>query len=235
MHPKTIQKLIDLFAKFPTIGPRTATRFVFYLLKLPKNEIEILISSISELKNTIKTCKSCFNSFEPPKIILERNEKEFCEICRNVKRDKTLLCVVEKETDLISIEKTKKYRGLYFILGGLISAFKKREIKDLRINELIKRVKKGNEILSHLHTSPRLRSARASEELKEIIIALNPTTQGQATALYLERLLKKNFHGRVTRLGQGLPIGGELEYADEETLSSALENRKLAEDRPPQI
>ena len=166
---------------------------------------------------------------------MERSEKEFCEICRNVKRDKTLLCVIEKETDLISIEKTKKYKGLYFVLGGLISAFKKREIKDLRINELIKRVKKGNEILSHLHTSPRLRSARASEELKEIIIALNPTTQGRATALYLERLLKKNFHGRVTRLGQGLPIGGELEYADEETLSSALENRKLAEDRPPQI
>ena len=228
MHPKTIQKLIDLFAKFPTIGPRTATRFVFYLLKLPKNEIEILISSISELKNTIKTCKSCFNSFEPPKIILERNEKEFCEICRNVKRDKTLLCIIEKETDLISIEKTKKYRGLYFILGGLISAFKKREIKDLRINELIKRV-------NPVRKDKLSNGVKKSEELKEIIIALNPTTQGQATALYLERLLKKNFHGRVTRLGQGLPIGGELEYADEETLSSALENRKLAEDRPPQI
>ena len=206
MHPKTIQKLIDLFAKFPTIGPRTATRFVFYLLKLPKNEIETLISSISELKNTIKTCKSCFNSFEPPKIILERSEKEFCEICRNVKRDKTLLCIIEKETDLISIEKTKKYRGLYFILGGLIPSFKKEEIKNLRIDELIKRVKK-------------------LEELEEIIIALNSTTHGQATTLYLERLLKP-LNKKITRLGQGLPVGGELEYADEETLVSALEGRK---------
>ena len=207
MHPKTIQKLIDLFAKFPTIGPRTATRFVFYLLKLPKNEIETLISSISELKNTIKTCKSCFNSFEPPKIILERSEKEFCEICRNVKRDKTLLCIIEKETDLISIEKTKKYRGLYFILGGLIPSFNKKEgIKNLRIDELVKKIKN-------------------SEEFKEIIIALNPTTHGQTTALYLERLLNP-LNKKITRLGQGLPVGGELEYADEETLSSALESRR---------
>lgn len=210
MNPKTIQKLIDLFAKFPTIGPRTATRFVFYLLKLPNTEIKNLISLIAELKNKIKICKSCFKSFELPKIILEKNEKELCEICRDDKRDKTLLCIIEKETDLISIEKTKKYKGLYFILGGLISAFKKKEVEGLKIDELVRRVKK-------------------IEELKEIIIALNPTTHGQATALYLERLLKKNlpaFHGRVTRLGQGLPIGGELEYADEETLVSALEGRK---------
>lgn len=210
MNSKTIQKLIDLFAKFPTIGPRTATRFVFYLLKLPNTEIKNLISLIAELKNKIKICKSCFKSFELPKIILEKNEKELCEICRDDKRDKTLLCIIEKETDLISIEKTKKYKGLYFILGGLISAFKKKEVEDLKIDELVRRVKK-------------------IEELKEIIIALNPTTHGQATTLYLERLLKKNlpaFHGRVTRLGQGLPIGGELEYADEETLVSALEGRK---------
>ena len=206
MNPKTIQKLIDLFAKFPTIGPRTAARFVFYLLKLPNTEIKDLISSIAELKNKIKICKFCFNSFESPKIILEKNEKEFCEICRNIKRNKTLLCIIEKETDLISIEKTKKYRGLYFILGGLIPSFKKEEIKNLRIDELIKRVKK-------------------LEELEEIIIALNSTTHGQATTLYLERLLKP-LNKKITRLGQGLPVGGELEYADEETLVSALEGRK---------
>lgn len=206
MYPKTIQKLTALFAKFPTVGPRTAARFVFYLLKLPKEEIETLISLISELKNTIKTCKSCFNSFEPPKVYLEKSEGELCEICQDIRRDKTLLCIIEKETDLIPIEKTKKYKGLYFILGGVISAFKKKEVKDLRIDELVKRVKN-------------------SEELKEIIIALNPTSQGQATALYLERLLKP-FNTKITRLGRGLPVGGELEYADEETLSSALEGRR---------
>ena len=222
MYSKTIQKLVALFAKFPTVGPRTAARFVFYLLKLPKEEIETLISLISELKNTVKTCKSCFNSFEPAsdseaaekkqsflkpsKVYLEKAEGEFCEICLDVRRDKTLLCIIEKETDLISIEKTKKYKGLYFILGGLISVLKKEDNKKLRTNELLERVKN-------------------SEELREIIIALNPTSQGQATALYLERLLKP-FNKKITRLGQGLPIGAELEYADEETLSSALESRR---------
>jgi len=198
MYPKTIQKLVALFAKFPTVGPRTAARFVFYLLKLPKEEIETLTSSIFELKNTIKTCKSCFNSFE--------GERELCDICRDVRRDKTLLCIIEKEMDLIPIEKTKKYKGLYFVLGGLISVFKKEDIKKLRTDELLERVKN-------------------SEGLKEIIIALNPTGQGQATALYLERLLSV-FNKKITRLGRGLPMGAELEYADEETLGSAFDGRK---------
>jgi len=197
-YPPSVKKLIDLFSKFPTVGPRTASRFVFYLLRLSKEEIEELINSISNLKKTVKICSFCFNPFE--------GEEEFCPICSNPSRDRTLLCIVEKETDLLSIEKTKKYRGLYFILGGTVSRLKKADIEKLRTKELEERVKNHPEI-------------------KEIIIAINPTVQGEATALYLERLLKP-FHKKITRLGRGLPVGGELEYADEETLSSALEGRK---------
>lgn len=197
-YPPSIQKLIDLFSKFPTVGPRTASRFVFYLLKLSKEEIENLISSISDLKNNIKICKFCFNPFQ--------NEEELCPICKNPSRDKTLFCIVTNEVDLLAIEKTKKYNGLYFILGGTVSALKKDDIKKLRIKDLEERIKEHPEI-------------------KEIILALNPTTEGEATALYLERFLKP-FNKKITRLGRGLPMGGELEYADEETLISALEGRK---------
>jgi len=198
----SIQKLIEKFSKFPTIGPRTAARFVFYLIKLPKEEMEELIKSISELREKVKLCSFCFKPFEP-----SPRDPELCEICSNPNRDKSLLCVVEKETDLETIEKTKKYKGLYFILGGTVSKLKKTDIKNLRTEELLERAKKP--------------------EIKEIIIAVNPTPEGEATALYLERLLKNPPAGRrITRLGRGLPVGGELEYADPETLSSALEGRK---------
>ncbi len=211
MYPKSIQKLIDLFSKFPTVGPRTAARFVFYLLKLPKEETDSLISSMSNLKSVVKICKLCFNPFDAS--TSSAQEEELCQICSNPSRDKALLCVIEKETDLISIEKTKKYKGLYFILGGTISTLKKAEVEKLRVKELEERIKNHPEI-------------------KEIILAINPTTEGEATALYLERLLKPWTGGelaepkKITRLARGLPVGAELEYADEDTLSSALEGRK---------
>ena len=195
MYSPSIQKLIDQFSQFPTVGPRTASRFVFYLLKLPKGDVKKIIESIAELKNKVRHCFFCFKPFE--------GETNLCEICSDARRDKTVLCVVEKETDLETIEKTKKYHGRYFILGGTVSKLRKEDIEKLRIKELQERVK----------------------NLKEIIIATNPTTEGEATALYLERLLKP-FNIKTTRLGRGLPVGGELEYADEETLSSALDNRK---------
>ncbi|MBU4299299.1 recombination mediator RecR [Patescibacteria group bacterium] len=198
MHPPSIQKLIDLFSKFPTVGPRTAARFVFYLMGKSQEEIEELTKSILELKEKVKICPFCFNSFE--------GESKLCPICSNPSRDKTLLCIVEKEIDLEAIEKIKKYRGLYFILGGTVSTFKKGDIEKLRIKELVKRIKERAEV-------------------QEIIIAVNPTAEGKATALYLERALKP-FNKKITRLGRGLPVGGELEYADEETLSSAIEGRK---------
>jgi recombination protein RecR len=197
-YPPSIQKLIDLFSKFPTVGPRTAARFVFYLMRGKKEEVDELVSAILELSKNIKICKFCFNFFQ--------GEGEFCEICSNPSRDKNLLCIVEKETDLLAIEKTKKYKGLYFILGGPVSAIKKEELKKLRIKELEKIIKNHPEI-------------------KEIIVATNPTTEGEATALYLERILKP-FNKKITRLARGLPVDGELEYADEETLGSALEGRK---------
>lgn len=194
MYPLPIKKLIDKFAKFPTVGPRTASRFVFYLLGLSPEERKELIGSIEELKK-IKHCSLCFNP----------SEKDPCEICENKNRDQSLLCVVEKESDLASLEKTKKYKGLYFILGGNVSKLKKDDIEKLRTKELLARAK--------------------DKEIKEIIIAMNPTTEGEATRLYLERTLKP-LNKKTTRLGRGLPIGAELEYADDETLENALEGRK---------
>jgi len=204
MQSQTIQKLVALFSKFPTIGPKTAARFVYYLIGQKKEGIDEITSAISDLKKNIKTCAYCFKPFEP--FGSAQGKVHLCEICSNPGRDKSMLCVVEKEPDLNSIEKTKKYHGRYFILGGTISRLRKTEIDKLRIKDLVLRVKRGT-------------------NTKEIILAINPTHEGEATTLYLERLLKP-FGKKITRLGRGLPIGGELEYADEETLTSALEGRK---------
>jgi recombination protein RecR len=197
MLSKSIQKLIDLFSKFPTIGPRTAGRFVFYLIKLPQEKFDEFISSVLDLRKNIKTCTFCFDHFE--------NNDVLCPICSNPGRNRKLLSIVEKESDLIAIENTKKYNGLYFILNGNISSFKKDNI---RIEELEKRIK-----------SP--------PGFEEIIIATNPTPEGESTALFLERKFKEmSLTVKVTRLARGLPMGGELEYADDETLGSAFEGRK---------
>jgi len=205
MYPKSIQKLIDLFSKFPTVGPRTAARFVFYLLKLPKEETDKLTSSIYDLKNNVRVCTFCFKSFEA--------EGNLCEICKDPRRNKNLLCIMENETDLLAIEKTKKYNGLYFILGGTFLSLKKDETKNLRSEELLERIKNSEKF------------GISGADFKEVVIATNSTTEGESTALYLERLLKP-LNIKLTRLGRGLPVGGELEYADEETLGSALEGRK---------
>ncbi len=205
-YPKRIQNLIDKFSKFPTVGPRTASRFVFYLLSLSKEELEGLIDNIKNLNKQISICSSCFNPFE------KIDDYGICQICRSPKRDKTLLCVVEKEADLLSLEKTKKYQGLYFIFGGLIHPLKKEELQNIRLEELKKRLEKDKQI-------------------QEIILAINPTVEGEATISYLTKFIKETCgeQGRtikITRLGRGLPQGGEMEYADEETLENALENRK---------
>lgn len=218
MYPLSIQKLIEQFSKFPAVGPRTAARFVFYLTKKSKEGVEELISAILNLQKSIKTCSFCFNLFEPSHAVQNKdfsNNKEYnlCEICQNRARDKGILCIVEKETDLFAIEKTKKYKGLYFVLGETISNLKKENIKKLRIKELEERIKQPEKF------------GIPNCEFKEIIIATNPTTEGEATALYLERVLKLSGI-KITRLARGLPVGGELEYADEETLGSALEGRK---------
>ncbi|MBZ1345463.1 MAG: recombination mediator RecR [Candidatus Nealsonbacteria bacterium] len=211
MYSPTIQKLIDLFSKFPTVGPRTASRFVFYLMRLPKEEIKDFLNSILNLKKTIKICSFCFNPFEPSASLGQKGE--LCPICQDVTRNRSLICLIEKESDLISIEKTKKYKGLYFILGGLVSVLKKEKIKKLRIKELEERIKAPQKF------------GILDASFKEIILALNQTTEGQATTLYLKRSLAP-FGKKISQLGRGLPVGAELEYADEETLVSALEGRK---------
>ena len=206
LFPSSIQKLISQFSKFPTIGPRTAARFVFFLLYSPKEEVKDLIEAILNFRKSIKICSFCFNPFESS----NAGETGFCKYCSNPARDRSMLCVVEKETDLYSLEQTGKYKGLYFILGGTVASLKQEDIQKLRIKELLERIK-----------NPTIPGA----SFKEIIIATNPTTEGIATSLYLKRALKE-FDIKITKLGLGLPIGGELEYADQETLSSALEERK---------
>lgn len=197
MYPKSIQKLIDLFSRFPTVGPRTAARFVFYLTKLPQEEIKELSSLIETLKDSVKICPSCFDTFDVSE------NSQLCSICSDNSRNKELLCIIEKESDLTTIEKTKTYKGLYFILGGTVSLKKENE-KNLKIEELKQKIERSN--------------------FKEIIIALNPTTEGEATALLVERSLAP-YKKTITRLGRGLPVGGELEYADPDTLESAFSSR----------
>lgn len=206
MYPPSLQKLINFFSRFPGMGPKMATRFVFFLLKKSKKEIDELIESIAKLKENIKICRLCFNPFEPE----EKNQNNLCEVCSDKRRDKSLLCVIANETDLAAIEKTKKYKGLYFILGGTLPVLKKKDIPKTEIEERIELLKKR---------------IKQDKEIEEIILALNPTPEGETTALYLERVLKDE-KKKITRLGIGLPLGGELEYADEETIFRALEGRK---------
>jgi recombination protein RecR len=154
-----------------------------------------------DLKKKIKFCEFCFKPFEAR----ENSPQTLCEICSNPLREKKLLCIVANEIDLEAIEKTKKYKGRYFILGGTIPALKKADFEKLRIKELEKRLKENPEI-------------------EEIILAFNPNTEGEATTLYLERILKP-YNKKITKLARGLPVGGEIEYADEETLSFAILKR----------
>ena len=197
----SIDKLINIFRKFPTVGPRTAGRFVYYLMKLPKERIKELTDAITELNNQVKLCQLCFNPFE--------GEGQYCPICKNPARNKNLLCIVEKETDLLSLESTKKFNGLYFILGGTVATMKKEDISQLRVEQLKKRVNEGN--------------------FSEIIVALNSTPEGITTSVLVETSIKEfalSPAPKITHLAKGIPVGGELEYIDEETLENALEGRK---------
>jgi recombination protein RecR len=196
----SFKKLQELFAKFPTVGPRTAGRFVFYLINQPKESVHELIAALQELKSSIQFCSFCFQPFEATE------KRDFCNICSDQNRNKQLLCIVEKENDLLSLENTKKYKGLYFILGGTLT-LRKIDGQHLRIKELQQRVAKNN--------------------FAEIIIALNPTPEGKSTSVLVQAALKEiTYSGKISHLAQGLPVGGELEYADEETLESAFLGRK---------
>lgn len=197
MLPRPIQNLIDEFAKLPSVGPRQAARFVFHLLDQPKEEIEKFAKKLFILKK-VKQCAFC-NRFTELSTL--------CEICKNTHRDRTAICIVEKDTDIESIEKTKRYNGIYYVIGT-----EDEKLQLSRLKNLISRIKKSN------------------KDLKEIIIATDATTEGETIALYsarhLEELKKSYPELKITRLGRGLSTGSELEYMDEDTLANALSGRK---------
>lgn len=204
MLPASLKNLIDQLSKLPEIGPRAATRLVFFMLNQPDSFLKNLSKAIAELKQKTKICKNCFNL----------TSDTLCSICADTRRDPKIICVVEDALDIIPIERIKRYQGLYHILGGLIAPIEGITPDKLRIQELIERIKLLQKQLPE-----------DSSLAIEIIIALNPTTEGDTTALYLERVLKP-LNVRITRLGRGLSTGSDLEYADETTLINALQNRK---------
>lgn len=193
MYSPAVERLIVELAKLPGIGPRTAQRLTFHILRLQPAEILPLAMAIAEVKEKIGFCPRCFNLAEG----------ELCTICADARRDPTLLCVVEQPFDIVTIERTRQYRGLYHVLGGALSPIDGVEPDDLHIAELVERTKDG---------------------VEEVILATNPTMTGEATALYVAEMLPERV--RVTRLASGLPVGGDLEYADELTLGRALTGRR---------
>jgi len=197
MFPQSIKNLIDQLSKLPDIGPRAATRLVFYLMNQDSKELNDLASSIKEIKNEIKLCNQCFNL----------TSDDFCVICSDEKRDKSTICVVETVLNIPPIEKTKQYNGVYHVLGGLISPGNGISPENLKIKELVNRIK------------------NSQTTIKELIFALSPTTEGDTTTLYIEKTLH-SLEIKTSRLARGLSTGSDMEYIDENTLSSAFRNRR---------
>jgi recombination protein RecR len=199
MFSPTVQRLIDELSKLPGIGPKTAQRLTFHLLKLPPEQVLPLAHALIEVKEVVRFCTRCFNL----------TEQELCDVCRDAGRDTTMICVVEEPGDIVSIERTHEYRGLYHVLGGALSPLDGIGPQKLHLAELTDRVR--------------------GEETREVIVATNPTMAGEATALYIaEELRPFTAVGtlRITRPAAGLPMGGDLEYADEVTLGRALTGRR---------
>lgn len=189
-----LQIAIDELSKLPSIGKKTAQRLALHLLKTDIENVENLIKAIAELKEKIRLCSICFNL----------SVEETCDVCRSTKRDRSQICVVEEASDIIAVERTNEYKGLYHVIGGVLSPLSGTTVEDLHIQELVKR----------LHES----------EVKEIILALNPDTEGDTTSLYLAKLIKP-LNIKVTRIARGLPIGGDLEFADDATIGRAVLGR----------
>lgn len=191
---KPLRIAIEELSKLPGIGKKTAQRLAIFMLKIDEDRIDKLLRSIKDLKTKLSFCKRCYNL----------SEEEFCEICKSNKRDSTIICVVEEISDVIAIAKTNEFNGLYHVLGGVLSPLTGITPDSLRIKELLKRFE--------------------DEEITEVILALNPDTEGEATSLYLAKLLKP-IGVNVTRIARGLPVGGDLEFADEATIGRAMINR----------
>ncbi|MGI8808604.1 MAG: recombination mediator RecR [Acidimicrobiales bacterium] len=196
MYAPPVQSLIDELGRLPGVGPKGAQRIAFHLLKLPDEDAFRLARSITEAKERVSFCRRCFNVCEG----------ELCGICLDERRDVTLVCVVEEPRDVVAVEKTGEFRGRYHVLQGAISPLEGIGPDQIRVRELLTRL--------------------GTEEIVEVILCTNPNIEGEATAMYLARLLKP-LGIRTTRIASGLPVGGDLEYADELTLGRALEGRRV--------
>ncbi len=194
MHALPIAQLIEEFSKLPGIGKRSAERLAFHILKEPKEKVEVFAKTLLSAKEKITFCPVCQSL----------TEHTPCDICKNEKRDHSIICVVENPKDILAMEKTKEFSGTYHVLHGVISPMDGIGPNDIKIKELLLRTEK--------------------EPVKEIIMATNPTIEGEATAMYIAKLFKP-FGIKVSRIAHGLPVGGELEYADEITITRALEGR----------
>jgi recombination protein RecR len=192
---RPLAKLIEEFQKFPGVGPKSAQRMAFYVLDMTSESAQNLATSILEAKEKVKHCTICFNL----------SERDPCEICSDERRDKSIICVIAEARDLIALERTREYKGLYHVLTGLISPLEGKGPEQLSVRELINRV--------------------PMDGVKEVILAINPTVEGDATVLYLSRLIKP-LEVKVTRIAFGLPMGADMEYADDVTLTRALEGRR---------
>jgi recombination protein RecR len=190
-----VQNLVDELGRLPGVGPKSAQRIAFYLLKAAPEDAKRLANAIVDAKDRVSWCRRCFNIAEG----------ELCSFCRDERRDSTVLCIVEEPRDIVAIERTAEFRGRYHVLQGAISPIEGIGPDQLRVKELLTRI--------------------ADEGVEEVILATNPNIEGEATAMYLARLLKP-LGIRVTRIASGLPVGGDLEYADEVTLGRALEGRR---------
>ena len=195
MYSPSIEKLIQSFEKLPSIGNKTAARLAFYILNASEEETNDFVSSIVNAKKNLKYCSKCYNI----------SDTDPCQICANPKRDQSEICVVEDVRDIIAMEKTHEFRGVYHVLHGSISPMNGVGPDDIKIKELLARLMDG--------------------QVKEVILATNPRVEGEATAMYLSKLIKP-VGIKVTRIAHGIPVGGDLEYTDEITLTKALEGRR---------
>ena len=193
--PAVLERLTEQFARLPGIGGKTAQRLAFHVLSLPKEEAQEFAQAIVEARETVRTCQVCQNI----------TDREVCDLCRDSQRDQGLICVVAEPRDVIAMERSREFNGVYHVLHGVISPLNHMGPDQLRIRELLDRVAKGN--------------------VREVIMATNPDTEGEATAMYISRLLRP-LEVKVTRLAYGIPVGSQLEYADEITLLRALEGRR---------
>jgi recombination protein RecR len=200
LYASPIQRLIDELSKLPGIGPKSAQRVAFHLLKVRPEDARALADAIVEAKDKVRLCRLCFNVAE----------QELCDYCADPRRDGSLICVVQEPPDIVAIERTREYRGVYHVLQGAISPIEGVGPEDLRVAELLDRLKSPPD---------------GGSPVSEVIVATNPNIEGEATAMYLARLIEP-LGIKITRLASGLPVGGDLEYADEVTLGRALEGRR---------